>query len=58
MKIKITILTENDKPVSALNGMTEDTIKLTWQVIMNSICAVSHENGDKATVLSVEILGD
>ena len=58
MKIKITILTENDKPVSALNGITEDMIKHIWQVVMDDMCLSSPENGDKATVISAEILGD
>ena len=55
MKITLTIIMENDKPVSALNGMTEEKIKKIWQALLDVI-AIQCDNGDKATVLSAEIL--
>lgn len=56
MKIKITILTENDIPASALNGMDEEQIKLAWQSLLDLINVMPTENNDRATVLSAEFI--
>lgn len=58
MKFKITILAENNKPASALNGAPEKIVKAAWQMIFDMITASHPENHDKATVLSVELVGD
>lgn len=58
MKFKITILTENDKPVSALKGVSLDQVKAAWQTMFNMMTAISSKNHDKATVLSVELVED
>ena len=56
MKIKITILTENDIPASALNGIDEEQIKSAWQALLDLISVMPMENNDRATVLSAEFV--
>lgn len=56
MKIKITILTENDIPASALNGIDEEQIKSVWQSLLDLISVMPAENNDRATVLSAEFV--
>lgn len=59
MKIKLTVLTENNIPSSVLNGVDEEILKRIWQAWFDMILlAVPPENEDKATVLSAEILED
>lgn len=58
MKFKITILAENNVPFSALNGASTEQIKIAWQALFDMITAIPSENHDKATVLSVELVGE
>ena len=58
MKFKITILAENDVPVSALKRASTEQVKIAWQALFDMITAIPSENHDKATVLSVELVGD
>ena len=53
MKIRLTILTENNKPRP--NGLTEAKVKKAWQSALNKLSGLS-ENDDKATVESVEFV--
>lgn len=55
MKIRLTVLTENDAPIN--EKLTEEMIIKTWQLVLDSICLFSG-NGDKATVEKAEILED
>lgn len=58
MKVRLTILTENDAKVP--DGITEDDIKKVknvWQAIFNSLCLFS-EKEEKATVEKVEIINE
>ena len=60
MKVKITVLTENNKPASALKGaVDEEMLKGIWQAWFDMITVIAPpENEDKATVLSVELIED
>lgn len=53
MKIRLTILTENDKPRKP--GLTEETVAKAWQFTMDLFAAISEEN-EKATVEKVEFV--
>lgn len=53
MKIRITILTENNKKRN--ENLTEDKVKETWQFILNMLSSLS-ENEDKAIVENVEFV--
>lgn len=58
MKVRLTILTENDAKVP--DGITEDDIKKVkdvWQAIFNGLCLFS-EKEEKATVEKVEIINE
>lgn len=55
MKIRLTILTENDIPRKP--GLTEETVAKAWQFILDFINAASEDN-DKATVEKVEFVED
>lgn len=55
MKIRLTILTENDIPRKP--GLTEETVAKAWQFILDFISAASEEN-EKATVEKAEFLED
>lgn len=56
MKVRLTIMTENDRP-RANNGVTEELIAKVWQEIFDTL-ALFTENNDKATVEKVEFLTD
>lgn len=55
MKIRLTIITENNKPVEALGENPEEAVKIAWEMIFKLITPFS-ENEDKAYVENVEIL--
>ena len=55
MKVRLTILTENDAKVP--DGITEDVIQKVWQSVLNSICLFS-DREEKATVEKVEIINE
>lgn len=53
MKVRLTILTENDKPRKP--DLTEETVAKAWQFILDLFSAASEEN-EKATVEKVEFV--
>lgn len=53
MKVRVTILTENDKPRKP--GLTEETVAKAWQFILDLLTVISEEN-EKATVEKVEFV--
>lgn len=53
MKVRVTILTENDKPRKP--GLDEETVAKAWQFILSLFTAASEEN-EKATVEKVEFV--
>ena len=55
MKIRLTIMTENDKPVENLGNNPEEKIKKVWDTILNLISAMS-ESSDTAYVERVEVV--
>ena len=55
MKVRLTILTENDKPRRPEH--TEELVAEVWQFILDLFNAASEEN-DKATVEKVEFVED
>ena len=55
MKIRLTIITENNKPVEALGENPEEAVKKAWEMIFKLITPFS-KNKDKAYVENVEIL--
>lgn len=55
MKVRVTILTENDKPRKP--GHTEETVAKAWQFVLDLYTAASEEN-EKATVEKVEFVED
>jgi hypothetical protein len=56
MKVRITVLTENDKPLPPIGERpTEEQVVKAWQVIFD-IMALMGEPNEKATVESVEFI--
>lgn len=55
MKVRLTIMTENDKPRP--EELTEDKVKAMWQALLNVMCLMSDSN-DSATIESVEFVED
>ena len=55
MKVRLTILTENDIPRKP--GLTEETVAKAWQFILDFVTAASEDN-EKATVEKVEFVED
>ncbi len=55
MKVRVTILTENDKPRKP--GHTEETVAQAWQFILDLFNAAAETN-EKATVEKVEFVED
>lgn len=53
MKVRVTILTENDKPRRPEH--TEELVAKVWQVFLDLLNAASEEN-EKATVEKVEFV--
>lgn len=53
MKVRLTILTENDIPRKP--GLTEETVAKAWQFILDFVTAASEDN-EKATVEKVEFV--
>ncbi len=52
MKVRVTLMTENIHPVSALEGNPEAKIRTAWEVI----AAMLSKPGDKMHVESIEIV--
>jgi hypothetical protein len=55
MKIRLTIMTENDKPVEILGENPEEKIKKAWDVLL-TMMSLTSENNDTAYVESVEVV--
>ena len=55
MKIRLTIMTENDKPVENLGKNPEEKIKRAWDVLLTMISLMSEEN-ENAYVEHVEVV--
>lgn len=55
MKIRLTIMTENDKPVEILGDNPEEKIKKVWDVLL-TMMSLTSENNDTAYVESVEVV--
>lgn len=54
MKIRVTLLTENNKPVSVLGENPEAKIKQAWDLALTLIATLNP--GDKAFVEKVEVV--
>ena len=54
MKIRLTVITENDKPVSILGENPEEKIKQAWDLVLTIIATLNP--GDKAFVEKVEVI--
>ena len=55
MKIRLTIMTENDKPVENLGDNPEEKIKKTWDALLLMVAMMS-ENNENAYVERVEVV--
>lgn len=55
MKVRVTMMTENNVPVSDLGPNPEATIKESWQLLLSLLSAGS-KNEDHGYVESVEIV--
>lgn len=55
MKIRLTIMTENDKPVENLGDNPEEKIKKAWDALLTIITLMS-ENNENAYVERVEVV--
>lgn len=53
MKVRVTIMTENDKPISVLGENPEEKIKRGWELVLALLNAQSE---DRATLENVEIV--
>ena len=58
MKVRVTLITENDKPVSMLGENPEVSIKRAWDLVLAMLSLESKDPSDKAFVESVEIIGE
>ena len=56
MKVRLTIMTENDKPLA--DDITEAKIKNAWQAIWDILVATSSDPSEKATVEKAEIVSE
>lgn len=53
MKVRVTLMTENDKPVSALGDNPEKELRKGWELV----CALLNmQSDDKATLENAEIV--
>ena len=55
MKIRLTIMTENDKPVENLGDNPEEKIKKAWDALLLMVALMS-ENNENAYVERVEVV--
>lgn len=54
MKVRVTLMTENDVPVSELGENPEQKVKAIWDILMSLI--VMQSGDDKGYVEKIEIL--
>lgn len=55
MRIRLTIMTENDKPVECLGDNPEEKIKNVWDILLTMITLMSKSN-ENAYVERVEVV--
>lgn len=56
MKVRLTILTENDKPIPDVDiEILKEKVKCAWQIIMSGVMLFNSEN-ESAIVENVEIV--
>lgn len=53
MKVRVTLMTENDKPVSDLGENPEEKIKRSWELV---IALLNIQSEDSATLENIEIV--
>lgn len=53
MKVRVTLMTENDKPVSALGKNPEEKLKRGWELVCAMLNTMSD---DGATLENIEIV--
>lgn len=53
MKVRVTLMTENDKPVSALGENPEEKAKRGWEL---ALALLNTQSEDKASLESIEII--
>ena len=58
MKVRVTLITENDKPVSMLGENPEVAIKRAWDLVLAMLSLESKDPSYRAFVESVEINGE
>ena len=59
MKVRVTVLTENNKPASALGDNPEKQIAKAWEFLLAYLELINKSrNEDRATLESVEIVDE
>ena len=60
MKVRITLITENNRPVSALGENPEDTIRWGWDVFLSTLLSLADnkKNEDRFMIEDVQILDE
>lgn len=53
MKVRVTLMTENDKPVSVLGENSEEKVKIGWELVCTMLNTMSV---DSVTLENVEIV--
>lgn len=53
MKVRVTIMTENDKPVSVLGENPEEKVKRGWELVL---ALLNTQSEDKVMLESAEII--
>lgn len=56
MKVRLTIMTENDKPCT--DDISEEIVKKAWQAIFDLLMLTSSDPSEKAIVEKAEIMPD
>lgn len=56
MKVRLTIMTENDKPLT--NDITETKIKNAWQALWDILVATGSDPSEKVIVEKAEIVSE
>ena len=57
MKVRVTLMTENDIPASSLGNDPEGTARKAWEIFLKTVCAFSEHN-DYAYVEKVEFIDE
>ena len=58
MKIRVTLMTENDVPVSYLGPNREEKVRKAWNIMCALLNEMGGANNDKVTLEGVEFLED